>query len=105
MENTGDETWKIKRDNTTYRLMKLQEALGRMDEFDAQMESGIDKLKALARGTKTLTKDVLGALREERTQHEYNTTTKGRPMPLKKKGKVVECYFCSHNHLVRDFPM
>jgi len=23
-------------------------------------------------------------------------------MPLKKKGNMVECYLCSHNHLVKD---
>jgi hypothetical protein len=56
-----------------------------MDGFDAQIESKIKKLKALARGIETLTLAALGALTE--------------------KGKFIECYFCSHNQFVRDCPM
>jgi hypothetical protein len=54
MDGIGDKAWKIKGDNVAQRFVKLQEALGRMDEFDSQMESKIIELKALARGIETL---------------------------------------------------
>jgi hypothetical protein len=63
-----------------------------MDDFDTHMESKINKLKSLGRGTETLMQTMLGALKEESTQHEDNTTMKDYRMPLKKKEKVVECW-------------
>jgi hypothetical protein len=56
-----------------------------MDEFNAQIESKINKLKALTRGTETLMSTALGALREESIQHEGNATTKNHPRPLMRK--------------------
>jgi hypothetical protein len=47
----------------------------------------------------------LGELEKEDTQHENNTATKGQPKTLKNKGKMVECYFFSCNHFVRDNPL
>jgi hypothetical protein len=105
MDGARDETWKTKRLSVTQQMEKLQEGLGRMDEIDARMESRIDRLKALAGRTETLTQPMLGALEKEDAQHEIRATTKEQPMPLKKKGKMVESYFCSCNHLVRDCPL
>jgi hypothetical protein len=53
--------------------------LERKGEFDANMESKVNILKGLMKGTKTMTLDMLGELWEERIKHEGITTTKNHP--------------------------
>jgi hypothetical protein len=53
MDGVGYEALNIKRDSVAQRFMKLPEALGRIDEFNTQLESKINELEALSRGTKT----------------------------------------------------
>lgn len=105
MDGARDENWKTKKLIVTQKMEKIQEGLGRMDEIDARMKSRIDRLKELEGRTETLTQPILGALEKEDSQHEIKATTKEQPMSLKKKGKMVESYFCSCNHLVRDCPL
>jgi hypothetical protein len=50
-----------------------------MGEFDAKMESKINRLKGLMKGTKTLALAMLGELWEERIKHEGITMTKNHP--------------------------
>jgi len=80
--------------------------LERFDEYDAQIKFEIKKLKALMRKTETLTPTALGALGGwGGIQHECNETTKDHPKPLVRKGRLIECYLCSQNHFMRNFPM
>jgi hypothetical protein len=64
MDGASEKSWKVKRDNVTQRFKKIQEDLERMDEFDAQIESEINRLRTLMRRTDTLFLYALGELTE-----------------------------------------
>jgi len=70
-----------------------------MDEFDAHIESKISILKALTRKAETFPLVALGALVEDIIHHEDSAAVKNHPRPLIRKGRLIECYLCSQNHL------
>ena len=69
---------------------KLKEALERMNEFNAQMESEVMRLKELVKRTKNVALNMLGALKENKIHHGGNTTTKNYPTSIMRKGRLID---------------
>jgi len=76
-----------------------------MDEINAHIESEINNLKALMRRTDTLFSTILGALKKENVQHGGNTTKQDHPKPILMKGRLIQCYLCSKNNFMMNYPL
>jgi hypothetical protein len=94
----------VKRDNITQQFKKLQGALDNMGEFDVEINSRINRLKPLVERNENFALTTLGALREERMQHECSARMDNHPKLIMKKGRMIECYLCSQNHFMRNCP-
>jgi hypothetical protein len=55
--------------------------------------------------TDNLASTAFKELMEESSQNEFIIATNDHPMPLMRKGREIECYLCSQNNFMKNYPL